>query len=61
MKGSITEWFEKYVDDIESPQLRHLIWLINLELESRERQPRCLFCGQSERQSRLVGCLECRP
>jgi len=35
MKGSIGEWFEKYVDDIETPQLRHLIFLIQLEQESR--------------------------
>ena len=35
MKGSVSEWFEKYVDDIETPQLEFLIFVIELELELR--------------------------
>jgi len=35
MKGSIAEWFEKYVNDIETPQLRYLKWAIEHEIESR--------------------------
>jgi hypothetical protein len=35
MKGSISEWFEQFVDDIETPQLRHLLFCIALELDSR--------------------------
>tara|TARA_X000000368_G_scaffold328012_1_gene265057 strand:- start:121 stop:240 length:120 start_codon:yes stop_codon:yes gene_type:complete len=38
MKGSISQWFEQFVDDIESPQLRHLLFCIQLELDSRSKE-----------------------
>jgi len=36
MKGLISAWFDKYVNDIETPQLKFLIWVIEQEIEFRE-------------------------
>ncbi len=35
MEGKISDWFDQFVDDIETPQLRFLKFLIDLELDTR--------------------------